>query len=293
MTTTDPYIKHSDIILVDEDKGTEYRAISSFLKCKSKYFDALLSTTWNPQENKKFKIKAPSCFENIIKWIFTGKLNVQYSELCDVYEFADMYQMDELITDIKAVLNRSDSLFWGKDNCFLRLDPLKSDFIFQPIFIDFLLKHRKTLVQYYFSQQPIFNLISKIVCCEHIHANTNFINTSHWAIQSASFNCLDFKNGISLSAGKDFYIDLLPGLKFRVTSFLFAPSLISLYGVRLETELIPIDSTTINDRSLFFTNFVLRLSDSSVQKIDVVINKIQIKGEITLNNDFWNFSPSK
>lgn len=294
MTTSDPYIKYSDIILVDEERGTEYCAISTFLKCKSKYFEALLSENWNPQENKKFKVKTPSCFEKILKWIYTGKLNVLCKELAEVYEFADMYQMDELISEIVYQLNEWSTLFHGNKNQYLKLDPAKSDFLFQPIFIDFLIKHRAAIAQYYFSQQPIYSFITKIVCCENIHAQTPFINNSHWAIQSASFNCLHIKYGVTILSGLEFHINLLAGIKFRVSSFQFTPIQISLFGVRSNSELVLIDSKTINNGE-FFTKFILKPTDTQVdtndnspKKIDVVLNKIEIKGDTMWCNDLWN-----
>lgn len=180
MTTSNlkRYEKHCDIFLVDETTKEKYPMISTLLKCKSSYFDALLDDKWNPLKKSEFLINTNQVWTNINNWIFTGKLTLKSSEFCLALEFADMYGFEELIDEILLRLPKLDFKFIEKH----------LDFLMQERFFEILIHFRKDIVRNYFQPTPLFSLLATVVAREQFKKTNNTLKDANWITKSATLS---------------------------------------------------------------------------------------------------------
>lgn len=201
------YLKHCDIELVNEITKEKWRMNSVFLKCKSSYFEALLSKQWNSTEKTQFVIQCCDSWEDVYHWIFTNEMKIAETNFCSVLFFADMYGFDELFNILLEKLKYVDFSFIKP--C---IKPLMSSRYFE-----ILMKHRQQIVDSYYEPSPLFSLLSTIVSREMIRKRDSFSHVfTDWII-SSNFSGYSINCG-NVSFRKSLTFILLPGLMINVKS---------------------------------------------------------------------------
>ncbi|GES99209.1 BTB/POZ domain-containing protein [Rhizophagus clarus] len=104
------------IIVGEGEKSKEFRAHSLVLSSRSTYFKSGLSTRWVRKDDNGIIIFnkpniSPLVFEVIIKYIYTGLLNVDKISLVDVIIAADELELLEALQQLEAILIKN-KLAW-------------------------------------------------------------------------------------------------------------------------------------------------------------------------------------
>lgn len=173
------YEKHCDVFLVDECTKEKWPMISTLLKCKSNYFDALLDTKWNPSKKNEFSISTNESWPKIRTWIFTGKLSLTPFECCSALKFADKYDFEELIEEITQKLTTQVEFKHIKKHL---------DFLMCERFAEVLICFRKAIIQNYFEPSPMFAFLAAVVSRELMKSSTRVWRESNWITASATFH---------------------------------------------------------------------------------------------------------
>ncbi|CAG8446589.1 318_t:CDS:2 [Cetraspora pellucida] len=108
------------IIRVGQDPNVQtFYAHSNILRALSPYFNKALSKDWVKKEGEMFVFEkpnvSPSCFETILKYIYTGTFNLDEKdtqEIIDIIIASDEFMLSEFIPSIESYLieKRSDWL---------------------------------------------------------------------------------------------------------------------------------------------------------------------------------------
>lgn len=111
------------IIRIGQDPNVQtFYAHSNILRALSPYFNKALSKDWVKKENEMFVFDkpnvSPSCFEIILKYIYTGTYNLDEKdpqEIIDILIASDEFMLSEFISSIELYLieKRSD---WLRSN---------------------------------------------------------------------------------------------------------------------------------------------------------------------------------
>ncbi|CAB4410604.1 unnamed protein product [Rhizophagus irregularis] len=117
--------EHNVIIKVGEGSNTkEFRAHSIILKARSIYFKKALSQDWVTKENNMINFTkqniSPIVFEMIIRYIYTGTLDLKDKDVSDILDLlvaSDELFIEELVTFIQKYLIESQTE-WIRQNSF-------------------------------------------------------------------------------------------------------------------------------------------------------------------------------
>jgi hypothetical protein len=244
----DRYMKHCDIVLIDQN-GKEWPMIAVLLRCKSNYFDTLLTKTWNQNDEKRFTIETNDVWPKIYEWVFTSQIKLVNGEYLDALCLSDRYTFDEIFKYCEKKLESSSSLRTVDQ----KLAP-NWEFLLQPRFSQILIKLRNDIVKNYFSYDQTFTILSTIVSREFINDNNRFYsNGSNWLTKSATLNYnLDGVGSFDYIEGKPIEITLVPGIWLQCTTLKIAQS---------NSTLVPCDIFGCNSDSA--QNELIKLNDNS------------------------------